>query len=108
MIRHAFIAAALTLIPAAASASDAWTTAGVNFRDGPSSYYAVIATLPRCAVIQTYEWQSGWVRAEWQGQYGWLSGSYIAESNAHCTYQAPAYQAPAYHAPAQGTAYRRY
>ncbi len=102
MLRNALIAATLALIPAAASAAPAWTTAGVNFRDGPSTYYTVVATLPYCAAIQTYEWQNGWVRAEWQGQWGWVAGNYITESNAHCApgYQAPAYQAPAYHAPA--------
>ncbi|PTX01957.1 SH3 domain-containing protein [Pararhodobacter aggregans] len=86
MLRNALIAATLALIPAAASAADSWTTAGVNFRSGPSAYYPVIATLPHCAAITTYEWQDGWVRAEWQGGYGWLSGRYVSDSNAHCSY----------------------
>ncbi|PWE31066.1 hypothetical protein C4N9_04765 [Pararhodobacter marinus] len=84
MFRNLLIAATLTLLPAAASASEAWTTGGVNFRSGPSTHYAVITTLPRCAVIDTHEWQDGWVRASWQGRYGWLSGRYVSDSNAHC------------------------
>ncbi|WP_370207670.1 SH3 domain-containing protein [Pararhodobacter marinus] len=84
MFRNLLIAATLTLLPAAASASEAWTTGGVNFRSGPSTHYTVITTLPRCAVIHTHEWQDGWVRASWQGRYGWLSGRYVSDSNAHC------------------------
>ena len=84
MIRYTLIAATLALLPAAASATEAWTTAGVNFREGPSTQYAVITSLPRCAVIDTYEWQNGWVRAAWQGHNGWLSGRYVADNNAHC------------------------
>lgn len=93
MLRHTLLAATLALVPVAASASDAWTTAGVNFRAGPSTYDPVIATLPYCAAITTYEWRDGWVRAEWQGTHGWLSGRYVADTNAHCNggygYQAP-------------------
>lgn len=94
MIRKTLLAAlaVAALTPAgAAMASNAWTTTALNFREGPSTHYPVIAYLPHCAALTTYEWQDGWVRAEWDGQYGWVSGRYIAETNAHCQ---PGYQAP--------------
>ncbi len=108
MLRNALLAAAtlITLLPAgAAMASNAWTTTALNFRQGPGTYYPVVHALPYCAALTTYEWQNGWVRAEWDGNYGWVSGRYVSDSNAHCqsgyVAPAPSYQAPAttYHAP---------
>ncbi|MCB6177791.1 SH3 domain-containing protein [Rhodobacter sp. Har01] len=79
----ALIAATL---PAAAMAASHWTTGGVNFRTGPGTYYDVIGYLPKCAALDSYGWQDGWVEISWEGQRGWVSGKYLAESNAHCGY----------------------
>lgn len=122
MIRQTLLAA-LALLPAtlagAQSAPNAWSTTPVNFREAPGSHAAVVAWVPHCAALTTYEWQDGWVRATWEAQTGWVWGAYLAASNTHCqtgyqppayvppvatyqppAYQAPAYQAPTYHAPA--------
>ena len=92
----ATLVAALLLPASGALAANAWTTTALNFRDGPGTHYPVVHYLPHCAALTTYEWQDGWVRAEWDGQYGWVSGRYVVESNTHCQ--------PGYHAPAHGTA----
>lgn len=90
-------AALAALLPASgAMAANAWTTTALNFREGPGTYYPVLHYLPHCAALTTYEWQDGWVRAEWDGRWGWVSGRYVAESNAHCQ--------RAYRAPSHGTA----
>ena len=86
MIRTALLAAlAASTFAGAAAAASGWTTTGLNFRDGPGTQYRSVAYLPHCAELTTYEWQGGWVRAEWQGQYGWVAARYVAENNAHCT-----------------------
>lgn len=117
MFRQTLLAV-FALLPAtlasAQSAPNAWATTALNFRDGPNSYANVVAHVPQCAAITTYEWHDGWVRAAWDRQSGWVWGAYLAETNAHCqtgyqppvyvppvaAYQPPAYHAPAYHAPA--------
>ena len=98
MFRKTFLAAVAlaALLPASgAMAANAWTTTALNFREGPGTQYPVIHSLPHCAALTTYEWQNGWVRADWDGRNGWVSGRHIAETNAHCQ--------PGYRAPAPGT-----
>lgn len=87
MFRKIVSAALLaTLVPAAAMAGSSWTTSGVNFRTGPGTYYDVIGYLPKCAALDTYGYQDGWVEVVWEGQRGWVSSKYLADSNAHCGY----------------------
>ena len=99
MLRQPLLATfvAMALVPATpVAAQNAWTTATLTFREGPGTQYPVIHSMPHCAALTTHEGQDGWVRAEWDGQYGWVSGRYVVESNTHCQ--------PGYHAPAHGTA----
>lgn len=84
MFRTTALAAALTLTAAAAQASPAWTTSGVNFRAGPGTWHPVIVYLPRCAVLEVQRYENGWAYASWQGQWGWLSQRYVSGSNSHC------------------------
>lgn len=85
MFRKIVSAALLAaVLPAAAMAGSSWTTSGVNFRAGPGTYYDVIGYLPHCAKLTTYGYDSGWVEVSWEGQRGWVSGKYLAESNSHC------------------------
>lgn len=75
-----------TLLPAAAMAGSSWTTSGVNFRSGPGTGYDAIGYLPKCAALDTYGYQDGWVQVGWQGQRGWVSAKYLAQTKAHCSY----------------------
>jgi uncharacterized protein YraI len=85
MIRHLSLAlAALTVSASIAQASPAWTSSGVNFREGPSTGYPVIAYLPRCAAVDVNGYEGGWARVNWQGNWGWVAQSYLRGSNAHC------------------------
>lgn len=77
----ALIAATL---PVSAFAGASWTTAGVNFRTGPGTYYDVIGYLPKCAKLTSYGYENGWVQVMWEGTRGWVAGSYLAETNSHC------------------------
>jgi N-acetylmuramoyl-L-alanine amidase len=88
MLRTTILAtiAAIVLPAATALADTSWTTSGVNFRSGPGKYYDVIGYLPKCAKLETYEYQDGWVEISWEGSRGWVSGRYLADSNAHCGY----------------------
>lgn len=116
MLRQTLIAAFSLLSAGAASAQsapNAWSTTALNFRDAPNNYANVVAYVPHCAAITTYEWQDGWFRATWDTQAGWVWGAYLAASNAHCqtshqppayvppvaAYQPPAYQPPVYQPP---------
>ena len=88
MLRTMLLAtiAAIVLPAAAALADTSWTASGVNFRSGPGSYYDIVGYLPKCAKVTTYEYKDGWVQVDWKGDRGWVSGRYLASSNAHCGY----------------------
>lgn len=89
MLRKIVSAALLAaVLPAAAMAGSSWTTSGVNFRTGPGTYYDVIGYLPKCAELTTYGYDNGWVEVSWEGQRGWVSAKYLADSNGHCGYGA--------------------
>lgn len=85
MIRKTFLASALLLtFTASAFASSGWTTAGVNFRDGPGSYYAKIGTISRCAHVEYDRSENGWYRVNWNGRWGWVSARYITTDSGYC------------------------
>ncbi|MGA0539873.1 SH3 domain-containing protein [Neotabrizicola sp. VNH66] len=86
MFRKIIAAAVITATLPFAALAGSWTTSGVNFRSGPGTYYDVIGYLPKCASVTAYDWQDGWVQVSWEGQRGWVSAKYLADSNAHCGY----------------------
>lgn len=88
MIRiPALAAAVLALSATIAQAAPAWTSSGVNFREGPGTWHPVIAHLPRCAAVEIGGYEGGWAHVEWQGRWGWVAQSYLRQSNAHCNWQ---------------------
>lgn len=74
-------AAAMLALPAAAQAAwhNAYTTADVNMRAGPSTGYRVITTVPAGANVHVYGCQRGWnwCDTSWAGHRGWVSGHYL-------------------------------
>ncbi|MCV0397295.1 MAG: SH3 domain-containing protein [Rhizobiaceae bacterium] len=77
-ISAAALAAAL-VVPAAAMADSAFTTADVNMRAGPHVEFPRIATLPAGAAITVHgctdRWT--WCDADWRGLRGWVSARYL-------------------------------
>lgn len=58
----------------------ATSAASLNVRSGPSASYAVVATLPRGAVVTLYGQSGGWWRVGLSGgKSGYCSASYIKE-----------------------------
>jgi uncharacterized protein YgiM (DUF1202 family) len=55
------------------------TTAGVNFRAGPSTSASVLGTLPAGArVVPTGETRGSWWAVEANGREGWIHSNFIA------------------------------
>jgi uncharacterized protein YraI len=69
----AFVAA----LPAAAHAATAVTTSNVNLRDGPSTDYPVIMTLPASAAVEVEGCAQGWCKVDYSGAAGWMSEDYL-------------------------------
>ena len=61
-----------------AMAADAFTTANVNLRNGPSTRYGVQATLPAGYPINVGQCQGSWCLINAGGYRGWISARYIA------------------------------
>jgi len=74
-------AAALLALPVTAQAAwhNAYATASVNMRAGPSTGYRVITTVPAGARVHVYGCRRGWNWCDtaWAGHRGWVSGSYL-------------------------------
>ena len=58
-------------------------TADLNLRSGPSYADAVLLVVPAGAPLTpTGEWSEGFVGVTYQGQYGWVDGSWLAAGEA--------------------------
>ena len=58
-------------------------TADLNLRSGPSYNDAVLLVVPAGAPLTpTGEWSEGFVGVTYQGQYGWVDGSWLAAGEA--------------------------
>lgn len=94
MFKKALIATALVLATASTSmaATYGWTTAGVNFRDGPGTSYYKLGTIAACTKVSIDDDQNGWYKVSWSGQWGWVASSYVSYDADYCaSYQAPAH-----------------
>jgi len=72
-------AAFMGMATSAALAQNAYTTANVNMRAGPSTEYPKVATLPNGAAVDVHgcleNWN--WCDTSWRGIRGWVSGRYL-------------------------------
>ena len=72
-------AAFMGLATGAALAQNAYTTANVNMRAGPSTQYPAVTTLPNGAAVDVHGCTTGWSWCDttWRGIRGWVSGRYL-------------------------------
>lgn len=72
-------AAFLGVATGAALAQNAYTTANVNMRSGPSTQYPAVTTLPNGAAVDVHGCLDGWTWCDtsWRGFRGWVSGRYL-------------------------------
>lgn len=72
-------AAFMGVATGAALAQNAYTTANVNMRAGPSTQYPRVATLPNGAAVDVHGCINGWSWCDtsWRGIRGWVSGRYL-------------------------------
>ena len=92
MLKKTIIGLALLAAMTTASMADSWTTAGVNFRDGPGTSYAKLGTIDRCVLVSITEDSNGWYRIQWSGRWGWVAARYITSDSSYCSggYSKPA------------------
>lgn len=70
-------AAALVLIPVAASAAPAVATSAVNVRSGPSTSYSIVDTLRAGESVDVLGCRTGWCYVQKDGPDGYVSSSYL-------------------------------
>lgn len=69
----------LGLLPAgSAQATEATTATALNLRDGPSTAYARIATMPTGSPVRVKGCREGWCKVVWQGHKGFASQGGLA------------------------------
>lgn len=95
MIKKTVLSAMLLVaMSAAAMANTGWTTASVNFRDGPGASYYKIGAIGACVRVEISENQNNWYRVQWNGRWGWISARYVTSDGGYCsggnTYRRPA------------------
>ncbi len=49
----------------------------LNMREGPSTSYGIITSLPHGAEVSATEFSGGWAKITYNGKAGWVSGSYL-------------------------------
>jgi uncharacterized protein YraI len=64
-------------LPAAADAATAVTTSNVNLREGPSTGYPVIMTLPGNTAVEIEGCAQGWCKVDYSGTDGWMSEDFL-------------------------------
>ena len=65
------------VLPVAANAATAVTTSNVNLREGPSTDYPVITTLPGNTAVEVEGCARGWCKVDYAGAAGWMSEDYL-------------------------------
>lgn len=69
-----------------------WSTAGVNFRSGPSTYYEVVGQIEACTKVSINYKENNWYNVSWGNHEGWVSAKYIAYDEPYCgAYEKPSY-----------------
>ncbi|MHB1102999.1 MAG: SH3 domain-containing protein [Devosia sp.] len=68
-----------------------WTTAGVNFRSGPSTYYEVIGQIAPCVKVTIDYKENNWYKVSWNDREGWVAVKYVSYDKPYCgSYEEPA------------------
>lgn len=99
VLKTAALAFALAASTTASMALEyGWTTAGINFRSGPSTYYEVVGQISPCIKLEIVYKENGWYNVRWNGHEGWVAANYVAYDEPYCNYEAPAHTT--YHKPA--------
>src|ERR1700743_2971516 len=70
-------ALAAAMLPAAADAATAVTVSNVNLREGPSTDYPVITTLPANTAVEIEGCAQGWCKVDYAGAAGWMSEDFL-------------------------------
>ncbi|MBB4009326.1 SH3 domain-containing protein [Allorhizobium taibaishanense] len=75
----AFVGLAALTLPAAAEAAQAFATANVNLRAGPSTQYPPVLVVPAGNSVEIFGCLSSanWCDVGYAGYRGWISGSYL-------------------------------
>ncbi|MEG6509282.1 SH3 domain-containing protein [Methyloligella sp. 2.7D] len=76
----AMLLAGLGLAGAPAHAWTAYTTADLNLRQGPSTGYPIIATMPNGSKVDVGGCSGGWCEVGWRGTQGFAAASMLAEA----------------------------
>lgn len=70
---------AQTTSPGPSSDTATVIASGLNLRNGPSTAYAILLTMPQGATVDIIAGPSnGWYQVRYQGTEGWASGAYLA------------------------------
>lgn len=82
MKRFSLLAIAVMMVigvPAAANAVQAYSTANVNMRSGPSTRYPPVIVIPFSSRVEIYGCMrtSNWCDVGYRGVRGWVSGNYL-------------------------------
>nr|WP_274706905.1 SH3 domain-containing protein [Allorhizobium sonneratiae] len=79
LYRSALAGLIVLSLPALAEAAQAFATANVNLRAGPSTGYPAVNVVPAGSPVEIYGCLStaNWCDVRYQGYRGWMSGSYI-------------------------------
>lgn len=86
MIKKTILAATLLLATStAAMAWTGWTTAAVNFREGPGASYYKLGSIGACVRVEISENQNNWYRVQWNGRWGWVAGRYVTNDRGYCS-----------------------
>ena len=92
VLKTAALAFALAASTTASLALDyGWTTAGINFRSGPSTYYEVLGQISPCTKVEIAYKENNWYNVRWNGHEGWVAANYVAYDEPNCGYVAPSH-----------------
>lgn len=91
MIKQVALALSLTFVSiGGALAVDGCTTAGVNYREGPSTEYYKRGTVKAWTIVEwdrgecTSEYGSRWCHIYWNGYDGWVAAKYLSDDIYYC------------------------
>jgi uncharacterized protein YraI len=97
MFKKSAIALAMiaSTVTGSMAADYGWTTAGVNFRSGPGTYYEVLGKISPCVKVTIESEDNHWYHVSWSGHEGWVAAKYVTYDSSYCD----SYEAPVYHKP---------
>lgn len=85
----ALVAAGAMVLPAIATAADAFTTGNVNVRAGPGVGYARVGTLAAGTAVSLRGCDMNWCNIRRGGIHGWVSANLLADASYRPSYRPP-------------------